>query len=502
MWKDSLPQPIYDVEPAYIHFYWRAWELAYTHIRDLPGMPQTPYMDEAFCDSRLWIWDTCFMALFCKYAPDIFPGLVSFHNLLDVMHGDAKLPSVMGTASEPAWTGSVPGRMNPIKIQHPDNPPLFAWAEWESAKISGDRAHITDLLVCRQFPQKHFAWLETLKNPTRFPYAGRETAWSATPRGYRWSGIASGMDNTPRGRPDKNSPLDAVRPDFLWVDALAQQALSAECIANMAAAIGEHALAEPWRRRHADKCALLNALYWDETDGFYYDIDATDGTLLRVTTPASFWPLLAGAATPAQAARCAEKIDDPTKLGGDVPWVSVARDDATFDPAGRYWQGSMWLPTAYAGLCALKRYGLFDTARRSAEKLLAHMHRTYTDHTPATIWECYAPIATQPGMNAKNSDIVRPDFCGWSALGPISIFLEYVIGVADCDAFTHTITWHPPQGAPGRVGVRNLRVGDRVIDLVAEGDTATIRTNGPILVKINKALYEIPDGAHAIHFEL
>ena len=44
-WKEYIPVPIYDEHPEYNEFYEKAWELAYEHIKDIPGMPQTPYMD-------------------------------------------------------------------------------------------------------------------------------------------------------------------------------------------------------------------------------------------------------------------------------------------------------------------------------------------------------------------------------------------------------------------------------------------------------------------------
>ena len=64
------------------------------------------------------------------------------------------------------------------------------------------------------------------------------------------------------------------------------------------------------------------------------------------------------------------------KLGGMVPWVSVARDDEQFDPDGDYWRGSVWLPTAYMGIKALEKYGFFDLADKNAEAILEHMWRT------------------------------------------------------------------------------------------------------------------------------
>ena len=81
-WRTRLPQPICEDVPDYDKLYQKAWELSYDHIRYIDGMPKSPYMDEAFCDTQLWIGDTCFMSLFCKYTRDDFPGMESLRNFL------------------------------------------------------------------------------------------------------------------------------------------------------------------------------------------------------------------------------------------------------------------------------------------------------------------------------------------------------------------------------------------------------------------------------------
>ena len=64
-----------------------------------------------------------------------------------------------------------------------------------------------------------------------------------------------------------------------------------------------------------------------------------------ILTPASFWPMLAEIPSEAQARRMTEFALRPDKLGGEVPWVTVSRDDPDFDANdGCYWRGSMWLP--------------------------------------------------------------------------------------------------------------------------------------------------------------
>ena len=91
-WTSILPRPVCDEHPEFLKLYDFAWQCAHDHIVDFPGMPQTPFMDEAFCPEFLWIWDTCFMALFCKYAQREFPGYQSLMNFYEPLHGTKQLP--------------------------------------------------------------------------------------------------------------------------------------------------------------------------------------------------------------------------------------------------------------------------------------------------------------------------------------------------------------------------------------------------------------------------
>ena len=45
-WKNSIPIPVCEDYPQYDLLYQKAWELAFEHIKEIEGMPQTPYMKE------------------------------------------------------------------------------------------------------------------------------------------------------------------------------------------------------------------------------------------------------------------------------------------------------------------------------------------------------------------------------------------------------------------------------------------------------------------------
>ncbi len=472
-WKKHIPVPVFDKNSEFIELYWTAWEQAHAHLKEGSGLPQSPYVDEAFWDDSIWIWDTCFMALFCKYSPLEFPGVESLKNFYVPLHTQLYVPGTF-----------------PLNIQHPDNPPLFAWAEYDNYLFTNNNDHIVNLLTTTQYLQKHFEWLEAIVPGWRFESMAEIRKQSApvtmrkAANGYYWAGAQSGMDNTPR-------------KGGFWIDALAQQGLSALYIARLAERIEHKNIAGEWEAKFNAIKNIINNYYWDEHDGIYYDVDPETHARLKVKTPASYWPMFAEMCSPDQASKMVKHITDPDVFGGERPWVTVARNDPAFTkPDGNYWRGAIWLPTAYMGTKALEKYGYYDEADKAAEKLLMHMIRTYREYEPHIIWECYSPTRDAPATDGKER--VRPNFCGWSALGPISLFIENVLGFHMVDAQKKCITWRIHQ--PGRHGIANLHFGDIVTDIIYndENGCVAVKSNAPYALVINGSRHDIKSGLNAI----
>ena len=93
------------------------------------------------------------MSLFCKYARTVFPGVESFRNFYEVLHGNKKLPMVIPTQKEPVWTGCTPGEPYELQVHIADNPPLFSGVEYENALMRGDRKYLKALLYKEKFSQ-------------------------------------------------------------------------------------------------------------------------------------------------------------------------------------------------------------------------------------------------------------------------------------------------------------------------------------------------------------
>lgn len=460
-----------DRSPALVALYWTAWETAWRHVVDQEGVPQSPYMDEGFDPDVIWIWDTSFMAHFCKYAPDLFPGIESLQNFYGPLHD---------------------GAASALKIQHPDNPPLLAWAEEEYVRHTGDLEHVARVLDAG-YLQQHSAWFDTVAPGTVLPTSVVPTAVERRPEGYRWGAIQSGMDNTPRaGVPNRHGNSGG---GILWFDAMAQQALSARSIARLARLVGRPELADTFEARHAELSASLQH-HWDSDDAVFYDrLDTAPFPFRRTRTPAAYWPLLAGACSPAQARSLADLLTDPRCFGGPVPWPSVARDDPAFRADGQYWRGSVWVPLAYMSARALADHGHGELARTASTALLTHMADTYADFSPSTIWEAYAADAAAPATDKDGRSLVRQEFCGWSALGPISMLIEHVLGFR-VDATTQTVHWNPD--GDGRQGIRRLRCGQTLVDAVADGDVLVVETDHPITLVVDTQETRLGVGRHRL----
>ena len=84
--RNIVPAVIYDENPDLIELYYGAWQSAWNHIFTCKNAPVETYMNEGLRCNHIWIWDTCFMVQFCRYAAKHFPGIQSLENFYRVMH--------------------------------------------------------------------------------------------------------------------------------------------------------------------------------------------------------------------------------------------------------------------------------------------------------------------------------------------------------------------------------------------------------------------------------
>jgi len=129
-----------------------------------------------------------------------------------------------------------------------------------------------------------------------------------------------------------------------------------------------HILARPtdedvWRKRAADRAALINRLLWDEKDGLYYDYDFARKRLRRYPFLTTFYPLWAGIASREQAARVVRSLPMFEKPGGL---------ETSTSQSGEQWDAPFgWAPLELIAVEGLRRYGYNQDADRISEKFLS-----------------------------------------------------------------------------------------------------------------------------------
>jgi glycogen debranching enzyme len=474
--KDRLPAPIFEEDPNYVRCYWKAWELAFKNFHEpAPGSGYvSPFIDAAF-NQNIFLWDTCFMTMFCNYAHPYVPGIGSLDNFYAKQHEDGEIcreidrttgrdfAQWVNAKDEPLFsrwgftldTGQkrtdVPYLGRPAPVPNAKltldalNHPIFAWAELESFRLTGDK----DRLRLVWEPLVHY--YAALQKYLRQGNGLYLTDWAS-------------MDNSTR-----NPYLQA---GGMGIDTSCEMVLFARHLAQIATILGRDSDAQRYRQEAEELVTLINRLMWDEPRRFYFDL-TPKGDRAPVKSIAAFWALLANVASKAQAEALAAELGNPATFNTPHRVPTLAANEPGFDPKGGYWKGAVWVPTDRMVMAGLEAYGYADLAREIALNHLRSVVAIFKE--TGTIWENYAPQTITPGKPAK------PDFVGWTGIGPIAFFLEYAIGVR-ADAPANKVVWDIHSSK--RVGVERLWFGGKTVSLVCEpadadgARTAIIKSSG------------------------
>lgn len=126
---------------------------------------------------------------------------------------------------------------------------------------------------------------------------------------------------------------------------------------------------------HADSLIrLMNATFWDEKDGMYYDRNERTGNLVKVKSATCFTPLFAGAATPERAKRMVkEHLLNEKEFWLAYPVASYAKTEPDYYQGSHNecnWRGPTWAPTNYMIFQGLMRYGFTEEGKTLSDRLL------------------------------------------------------------------------------------------------------------------------------------
>ena len=235
---------------------------------------------------------------------------------------------------------------------------------------------------------------------------------------YRGTALAardeSSMDNSPVHDeavlvPDRHTlDCEDVALNSLLV-------LDGEMLALVAAELGRESEARRLETRARGLAAKIGEVLWDpEREVFANRL--WSGRFVSSIAPTSFYPLVAGAASPAQARALLGWLEDPRRFGGRFVLPSVSRDD----PACRdnvYWRGRIWPPLNFLVYQGLRRYGFDAEASAVARRSYEMFARPWREAR-----FCAENYGAQDGAVTDQPD--TDTFYGWGALMPAMAVAE------------------------------------------------------------------------------
>jgi putative isomerase len=235
-------------------------------------------------------------------------------------------------------------------------------------------------------------------------------------RGTRAGAILeSGLDNSPM-YDDTTYNSQAHVLEFADVGLMSMYIADCEALAKMADVLGKTENARELRGRSAKYAQKLGSL-WSAEKGIFLNKDLHTGQFSMRLSPTNFYPLLAHAATQAQAREMVEKhLMNEKEFWGEWVIPSIARDDANFHDQN-YWRGRIWGPMNYLVYLGLSNYGLPEARREVARKSFTLFAKEWTEK--GHVHENYnATLGT--GDDVTSSD----KFYHWGALLGYVEYLE------------------------------------------------------------------------------
>lgn len=430
----KLPKPIFDGHADYINCYDFAWKIAFKNIGSAKDTKRfiSNFIKTAF-NGCLFMWDTSFIMMFTKYANNCFDFQKTLDNFYALQHKNGficrEIEEISGNDRFSMYDPSSTG------------PNIMAWAEWCYYETFNDIERLKKVY----FPLRAFHnWFR--KNRT----------WRDG--SYYSSGWGCGMDNLPRLQSGEHENYS--HGHMVWVDTTLQQVLNCNILIKMNKVLNVDNVSD-LIEESKELSKLINEKLWDKTTKFYYDL-YRNGELNMVKHVGAYWALIAKVVDKDKIESFIShllNVSEFNRLNG-VPALSA--DHSLYDGNGGYWRGGVWAPTNYMVLKGLTANGYDSLAYDIASKYLNAVVKVYNE--TGTLWENYAPDYIKHGNQAHQ------DFVGWTGLVPISVFIEYVLGI-QVNCAENKIIWRVNHTE--RHGITNLPFGKgNNVDLVCNERTS------------------------------
>lgn len=323
-----------------------------------------------------------------------------------------------------------------------DNPegvglPLFAWAEFNLYHKSANKKRIKEVMPILQ---KYMDWIDaTFK---------KENGLYAAPA------VAGTMKNAPR--------QNACYP----IDFNAAVAINCAHMSALGDILNDKDLSFKYRRNYFSIKTRINSLMWDNSTGFYHDLDADENRLPEKTI-AGFWPLLAEIPNADKSEMLVDHLNNPTTFGTDHPFPTLSADSSYFKEDGNGFNGSVFPMFNFIIIKGLEKYQKYELARECS---IRHLYYVLEGLMPADenvkgdFFEAYKPMSASKASWDGLEGYPRDHFLASAGLSTIALMIENVIGLS-ISLPRKTVDWIIPNLEI--MGIENLSLKRNLITILS-----------------------------------
>jgi putative isomerase len=330
----------------------------------------------------LYEWDTCLAAFMFGVLGH---SHLAYANLAEVLSGRTEDGFV------PCFYRSM---AQGIKSRDRSQPPLASWVTrelfrryhdvWFLEKVFDDLLAWNRWWIRARVNQGLLAWGSNPYQP-RIGYYGESDGVGA----LFGAALESGLDNSPM-YDDVPFNQQTHTMELQDVGLNAMYVLDCDALSDIAGVLGRTGEQTELKERAAHYRGALGQL-WSEEHGIFLNRRVDTGTFSTRLSPTLFYPLLARAATPAQAARMVhDHLQNPAEFAGEWILPSIARNDPAFKD-NDYWRGRVWAPMNFLVYLGLREYDLPEARGELVTKSRAlllgewrgkgHVHENYNSVT-------------------------------------------------------------------------------------------------------------------------
>lgn len=316
-----------------------------------------------------WIWDTMFVVDLLSLLPgkkEIIRGI--FRNYWDFQdRWNRQMPAYAHHMV------TVAIKTAPQEVRRFSQIPLLAWGMERVYQRNGDTVLLADGLARLE---RYHDWYWNERDVTGIGLVA-VGSYSGVPQHAKWETFdydcsMDGLKLT--AHPTRKGPGEgAWYGDVCMTGNTAYLILAERCLARLATAMGDHAMAARRERRAEKAVQAMRDHMWDEAAGTFLAVHRDTHGKIPAATIGGWIPLAAGVPTAAMAKRMAEVLATPA-WQTPLPVPTVDRTDRRWKSSA-FWRGDVWPSTNYQIASGLAAYGHRDLAADIADKTIANALR-------------------------------------------------------------------------------------------------------------------------------